>query len=251
VAKPCDQARRLQALPRSALAGRLHQCLETMGGEQGTGLSPRLRQRPRLHQQESSRQAAAGRPPPAVGPRRHALAPHPPRRPARRRPTPAQSRPGQLPRTDGTSEHARSFGHMVAHLQGDPLPTWIESATSTTDLPSLRHFAQHLERDLDAVIAGLTLPWNSGVVEGHVNRIKMLKPRCSAARDSNSFANESCWRDRESCARRSGPEPEERCWSTFCGVSQTVMPVGVGASARVEHREIQCRCASCPTSVCP
>ncbi|MEV5176507.1 hypothetical protein AB0L10_36700 [Streptomyces flaveolus] len=30
-------------------------------------------------------------------------------------------------------------------------------------------------RDLDAVIAGLTLPWNSGVVEGHVNRIRMLK----------------------------------------------------------------------------
>lgn len=25
------------------------------------------------------------------------------------------------------------------------------------------------------VIAGLTLPWSSGVVEGHVNRIKMLK----------------------------------------------------------------------------
>ncbi|MFE6903991.1 hypothetical protein ACFVFJ_45550 [Streptomyces sp. NPDC057717] len=40
---------------------------------------------------------------------------------------------------------------------------------------SLRHFAQCLERDLDAVIPGLTLPWNSGVVEGHVNRIKMLK----------------------------------------------------------------------------
>ncbi|MEV8427053.1 hypothetical protein [Streptomyces niveus] len=26
-----------------------------------------------------------------------------------------------------------------------------------------------------ALIAGLTLPWSSGVVEGHVNRIKMLK----------------------------------------------------------------------------
>lgn len=36
-------------------------------------------------------------------------------------------------------------------------------------------FAQHLERDLDAVTAGLTHPWNSGVVEGHINRIKMLK----------------------------------------------------------------------------
>ncbi|MEU6682871.1 hypothetical protein [Streptomyces sp. NPDC046832] len=38
-----------------------------------------------------------------------------------------------------------------------------------------RHFAQHLERDIDAVTAGRTRPWNSGVVEGHVNRIKMLK----------------------------------------------------------------------------
>ncbi|MEU6369475.1 hypothetical protein ABZ876_28000 [Streptomyces sp. NPDC046931] len=65
---------------------------------------------------------------------------------------------------------------MVAHFQGDQLPTWIEAATSTTELPSLRSFAaQHLERDLYAVTAGLTLPWNSGVVEGRVNRIKMLK----------------------------------------------------------------------------
>lgn len=47
--------------------------------------------------------------------------------------------------------------------------------SSTTELPSLRSFAQHLERHLDAVTAGLTLPWNSGVVEGHANRIKMLK----------------------------------------------------------------------------
>ncbi|MFD5890621.1 transposase [Streptomyces sp. NPDC060334] len=43
------------------------------------------------------------------------------------------------------------------------------------DLPALQSFARHLERALDAVIAGLSLPWNSGVVEGHVNRIKMLK----------------------------------------------------------------------------
>ncbi|WP_330358845.1 transposase [Streptomyces chartreusis] len=86
--------------------------------------------------------------------------------------------PANCPELTALAEHVRSFGRMVAHLQGDQLPTWIEVATSTTDLPSLRHFAQHLERDLDAVIAviaGLTLPWNSGVVEGHVNRIKMLK----------------------------------------------------------------------------
>lgn len=30
---------------------------------------------------------------------------------------------------------------------------------------------------LDAVTASRTLPWNSGVAEGHVNRIKLLKHR--------------------------------------------------------------------------
>ncbi|MEV0259513.1 ISL3 family transposase [Streptomyces sp. NPDC050732] len=73
------------------------------------------------------------------------------------------------------AEHVRSFAHMVTDLRGEQLPEWIASARSTTDLISLSRFAQHLERDLDAVIAGLTQPWNSGVVEGHVNRIKMLK----------------------------------------------------------------------------
>lgn len=45
-------------------------------------------------------------------------------------------------------------------------------AVRRDDLPSL---AAGINRDRDAVIAGLTLPWSSGVVEGHVNRIKMLK----------------------------------------------------------------------------
>ena len=36
-------------------------------------------------------------------------------------------------------------------------------------------FAQSLCLDLDAVTAGLTLPWSSGIAEGHVNRIKTIK----------------------------------------------------------------------------
>ena len=42
-------------------------------------------------------------------------------------------------------------------------------------LVSAHTFINGLERDLAAVTAGLTLPWSSGVVEGHVNRINMLK----------------------------------------------------------------------------
>ncbi|WP_433920678.1 transposase [Streptomyces canus] len=146
-----------------------------MGGDQRTGLSTRLRQRPRLRQQDTSRQAPAGRAPAAICPSRHTLGP---------RYSDALNENDRLhlnaalancPELAALAEHVRSFAHMLTHLQGDQLPNWIAAATATTELPSLRRFAQHLGRDLDAVIAGLSQPWNSGVVEGHVNRLKMIK----------------------------------------------------------------------------
>ncbi|WP_370100732.1 hypothetical protein [Streptacidiphilus sp. MAP12-20] len=39
----------------------------------------------------------------------------------------------------------------------------------------MRSFAGFLRQDLDAVTAGLTLEWSSGMAEGHVNKVKMLK----------------------------------------------------------------------------
>ncbi|WSN61819.1 ISL3 family transposase [Streptomyces sp. NBC_01362] len=44
------------------------------------------------------------------------------------------------PEVAALAEHVRSFAHMLTHLQGDQLPTWIEAATATTELPSLRRF---------------------------------------------------------------------------------------------------------------
>ena len=35
--------------------------------------------------------------------------------------------------------------------------------------------AQSFQRDAAAVTAGVTLPWSSGPVEGHINQLKMLK----------------------------------------------------------------------------
>ncbi len=40
---------------------------------------------------------------------------------------------------------------------------------------SLHTLAAGIDHDRDAVIVGLALPWTSGSVEGHVNRIKVLK----------------------------------------------------------------------------
>ena len=64
---------------------------------------------------------------------------------------------------------------MIKDLYGDEnmLTTWIGAVDAV--LPALRSFTAGLRRDRAAVVAGLTLPYNSGAVEGTVNRIKQLK----------------------------------------------------------------------------
>jgi transposase len=58
--------------------------------------------------------------------------------------------------------------------QGQRLNDWI-TAVEADDQPDLRSFTAGLRRDHDAVVNGLTMTYSSGVVEGHVNRIKMIK----------------------------------------------------------------------------
>ncbi|MFE7331396.1 ISL3 family transposase [Streptomyces sp. NPDC057565] len=78
------------------------------------------------------------------------------------------------PELDALTGHVRSFAQMLTERQGERLPEWLD-AVRKDDLPSLHTLAAGIDRDREAVIAGLTQPWSSGVVEGHVNRIKMLK----------------------------------------------------------------------------
>ncbi|MCX4672442.1 hypothetical protein OG453_38305 [Streptomyces sp. NBC_01381] len=54
------------------------------------------------------------------------------------------------------------------------MPDWLD-AVRQDELPNLHTLAAGIDRDRDAVIAGLTLPWSSGAVKSHVNRIKMLE----------------------------------------------------------------------------
>ncbi|WP_455769784.1 transposase [Rhodococcus opacus] len=63
---------------------------------------------------------------------------------------------------------------MLTGRHGDRLASWMAAAASD-DLPHLQRFVRGIERDHAAVLNGLTLPHNSGAVEGNVNRIKMLK----------------------------------------------------------------------------
>ena len=71
--------------------------------------------------------------------------------------------------------HVSAFADLMTQRRGWELEKWITAASSQ---PLLRPFADGLRRDQDAVTAGLTLPWSSGVVEGHVNRIILWNQNC-------------------------------------------------------------------------
>lgn len=55
----------------------------------------------------------------------------------------------------------------------DALTHWI-TQVRTADLPRLHAFTRGLDRDLDAVIAGLTLPYSNGPTEGVNTKTKRI-----------------------------------------------------------------------------
>jgi transposase len=69
---------------------------------------------------------------------------------------------------------AQDFATLVRQRQPAQLDPWLKRATTST-LEALRRFATGLYEDYNAVKAGVTVPWSNGPVEGHINRLKMLK----------------------------------------------------------------------------
>jgi transposase len=69
---------------------------------------------------------------------------------------------------------AQDFAHLVRQRQPAQLDPWLERAT-TSALEAMQRFASGLREDYAAVQAGVTLPWSTSPVEGHINRLKMLK----------------------------------------------------------------------------
>jgi transposase len=54
------------------------------------------------------------------------------------------------------------------------LADWLARAESAA-CPEVRRFAEGIRRDESAVHAAVTVEWSNGSVEGHVNRLKMIK----------------------------------------------------------------------------
>jgi transposase len=68
----------------------------------------------------------------------------------------------------------QAFMQMIREQTGHQLDAWLSEAEASR-LPEFKSIARGIQHDKAAVLAGLTLPWSNGPLEGHVNRLKLLK----------------------------------------------------------------------------
>jgi transposase len=83
---------------------------------------------------------------------------------------------GQCPHLASLAVHIAAFANMMMNLTGSThLDEWL-TAVEADDQPELHSFATGIRSDKEAVVNGLTLPYNSGMVEGIVNiKVKTVK----------------------------------------------------------------------------
>jgi len=136
----------------------------------------------------------------------------------------------RCPHLNALAGHVRSFAEIMTRRQGQQELEARLTRVEAGDQPQLHSFANGIRRDQQAVTAGLTLPYSSAAVEGHVNRIILwnlnvrIHPRLA-------------WRI-SVIGRRVAP------WGI--PISRGVAPDGVATSASRPRREFS---AACPSSI--
>jgi len=87
----------------------------------------------------------------------------------------AQEQLDQITQMDAILAQARElthgFLHLIGHHSSEGLESWRKSVRAS-GIREFLTFAQSRERDKPAILAGLTLPYSTGPVEGHINRLK-------------------------------------------------------------------------------
>jgi transposase len=66
------------------------------------------------------------------------------------------------------------FWHLIRHHSSERLESWLKDVRAS-GIREFLTFASSIERDKAAIVAGLTLPYSTGPVEGHINRLKLIK----------------------------------------------------------------------------
>jgi transposase len=78
------------------------------------------------------------------------------------------------PRAQTAYQLVTAFMQMLREQTGGQLENWLESVRQS-QLVEFEPFVTGIERDRAAVLAGLSLPWSNGPLEGQVNRLKLIK----------------------------------------------------------------------------
>jgi transposase len=78
------------------------------------------------------------------------------------------------PQIEAAYQLVEQFLGMVRERTGEQLAAWLAQVQASR-LQAFDSLVTGVQQDQDAVVAGLTLPWSNGPVEGHVNRLKLLK----------------------------------------------------------------------------
>jgi transposase len=68
----------------------------------------------------------------------------------------------------------QQFLTLVRKREGHGLDEWLRQVVQS-GIPELQSFASGIEKDKEAVQAGLSLWINNGMVEGHVTKLKLIK----------------------------------------------------------------------------
>jgi transposase len=102
---------------------------------------------------------------------------------------------------------AQDFATLVRQRQPTQLDPWLKRAT-TSAVDAMRRFATGLYEDYEAVKAGMTLPWSTSPVEGHINRLKMVKRQMFGRARLDLLSRRFLLAPRDRRARV--PSPQER-----------------------------------------
>src|SRR5712692_1963304 len=78
------------------------------------------------------------------------------------------------PEVDRAYDLVQQFVQMLRTRAGERLDAWLAQVQSSR-LPEFQSFAAGIEKDKEAVRAGLTWWINNGMVEGHVTKLKLIK----------------------------------------------------------------------------
>ena len=78
------------------------------------------------------------------------------------------------PDLEVTYQLVDEFLHMVRERTGERLDSWLKKVDAS-HLQAFQTFVTGVHKDKEAALAGLTLPWSNGPLEGNINRLKLIK----------------------------------------------------------------------------